>query len=245
MSNEPQVHVFDTSVELFRAAAEEFCRIGAESIRQRGRFSVALSGGSTPKSLHHELTTTFASQLPWDKVFFFWGDERHVPPDFPESNYRMAKETLLSQLPVPMKNIYRMPGELPDAEQAALIYEQVLREFFHSSPGEFPRFDFVLLGVGPDGHTASLFPGTKALAETQRLVVGNWVEQHSTWRITFTYPLLNAAANLMFLVSGGGEKPEIIHKALRDPSAKLPCQRVQPVNGNLMWYLDKAAGSKL
>jgi 6-phosphogluconolactonase len=245
MPADAQVRIFEPAAELFGAAAEEFCRIGAESISQRGKFCVALSGGSTPKALHHELATTFATRLPWEKVFFFWGDERHVPPDFPESNFRMAKETLLSQLPVPVKNIYRMPGELPDAEQAALIYEQALREFFHPSSGEFPRFDFVLLGVGPDGHTASLFPGTKALAEAQRLVVGNWVEQHSTWRITFTYPLLNAAANLMFLVSGGGEKPEIVRKALREPAANLPCQKVQPINGKLMWYLDNAAGSKL
>lgn len=245
MPPEAQVRVFDPPAELFRAGAEEFCRVGIESIRQRGRFSVALSGGSTPRPLHHELATTFASRLPWDKVFFFWGDERHVPPDFPESNFRMAKETLLSQLPVPTENIYRMRGELPDAEQAALMYEDTLRESFRPAAGEFPRFDFILLGLGPDGHTASLFPGTKALQESRRLVVGNWVEQHSTWRITFTYPVLNAAANVMFLVSGGGEKPEIVRKALREPSANLPSQKVEPTNGILMWFLDKAAGSKL
>jgi 6-phosphogluconolactonase len=157
----------------------------------------------------------------------------------------MAKETLLSQLPVPTENIYRMHGEIPDAEQAALMYEQWLREFFRPAPGQVPRFDFILLGVGPDGHTASLFPSTKALEENRRLVVGNWVEQHSTWRITFTYPVLNAAANVMFLVSGGGEKPEIVHKALREPSANLPSQKVQPTNGKLMWYLDKPAAAKL
>jgi len=245
MPPEPQVRVFDPPAELFRAAAEEFCRIGAESISQRGRFSVALSGGSTPKALHRELAITFASRLPWDKVFFFWGDERHVPPDFPESNFRMAKETLLSQLPVPTENIYRMRGELPDAEQAALMYEDALREFFRPAASEFPRLDFILLGVGPDGHTASLFPGTKALEESRRFVVGNWVEQHSTWRITFTYPVLNAAANVVFLVSGGGKKPEIVHKALREPSANLPSQKVKPTNGKLMWYLDKSAASKL
>src|SRR5947199_5018943 len=141
MPPEPQVRVFDPPAELFRGAAEEFCRIGAESISQRGRFSVALSGGSTPKALHRELATTFSSKLPWDKVFFFWGDERHVPPDFPESNFRMAKETLLSQLPVPANNIFRMHGELPDAEQAAQLYQDNLRDVFHPGPGIFPRFD--------------------------------------------------------------------------------------------------------
>jgi len=244
MSSEPQVRIFNSPPELFRGAAEEFCRIGSEAIERNGRFAVALSGGSTPKGLHHELATAFASKLPWDKVFFFWGDERHVPPDFPESNFRMAKETLLSQIPVAAANIFRMHGELPDADQAALLYEQALREFFRISPGEFPRFDFILLGVGPDGHTASLFPGTKALNETQRMVVGNWVEQHSTFRITLTYPVLNNAENVMFLISGAG-KAEIVRKVLKDPAANLPSQRVRPVNGNLMWFLDKETASKL
>jgi 6-phosphogluconolactonase len=244
MPSEPQVRVFDSPAELFRGAAEEFCRIGSESIRQRGRFSVALAGGSTPKSLHHQLATTFASSLSWDKVFFFWGDERHVPPDFPESNFRTAKETLLSQIPVPAANIFRMHGELPDADQAALLYEQVLREFFRPAHGEVPRFDFILLGVGSDGHTASLFPGTNALEEMQRMVVGNWVEQHSTYRITLTYPVLNHAANVMFLMSGAG-KADIVSKVLKEPSAGLPSQRVRPANGNVMWYLDTGAASKL
>ena len=244
MSSDPQVRVFPSTEELFRAAAETFCRIGSEAIRQRERFTVALSGGSTPRGLHQQLATTFSSQLPWDKVFFFWGDERHVPPDFPESNFRMAKETLLSKLPVSADHVLRMPGEVPDANQGAGLYEQTLREFFHLAPGQTPRFDFVLLGIGGDGHTASLFPGTKALEESQHLVVGNWVEQHSTWRITLTYPVLNNAANVMFLVEGGG-KAGIVSKALKDPSANFPCQRVRPENGNLMWYLDEAAGAGL
>lgn len=245
MLENPQVRVFSSQQELFRAAAEEFCSIGADAIRERGRFSVALSGGSTPRGLHQELVTNFSSALPWKDVFFFWGDERHVPPDFPESNFRMANETLLAPLHIAPDHIIRMPGEIPDANQAAAIYEERLREFLRPAAGEFPRFDFILLGMGPDGHTASLFPGTKALDEKERWVVGNWVEQHSTYRITFTYPVLNHAANVMFLISGGGEKPEMVRRALREPSANLPCQRVQPVNGNLMWYLDGQAGSRL
>jgi len=240
MPSAPQVRVFLSKEELFRAAADTFCAIGSQAIRESGRYTVALSGGSTPRGLHQELVTNFSEQLPWDKVFFFWGDERHVPPDFPESNFRMAKETLLSRLPIPAENIFRLPGELPDANQAASIYEQTMREFFRPAPGQFPRFDFILLGIGPDGHTVSLFPGTKALEEQQHFVVGNWVEQHSTWRITLTYPVLNNAANVMFLVEGSG-KAEIVRKALKDPSANLPCQKVHPVNGQLMWYLDQAA----
>lgn len=244
MAREPEIRVFPSPEELFRAAAETFCRLAEEAIRARGKFNVALSGGSTPRGLHHELVINFASKVAWDRVFFFWGDERHVPPDFPESNFRMAKETLLSKLPIPADHIFRMAGELPDADQAALLYQDALRNYFHLSPGEFPRFDLMLQGIGGDGHTASLFPGTKALQETSRSVVGNWVEQHSTWRITVTYPVIDNAANVMFLVDGAG-KAEIMRKALREPAANLPCQLVQLANGNLMWYLDAAAGSKL
>jgi 6-phosphogluconolactonase len=241
---QPEVKVFPSSQQLFRAAAETFCQLGRQAIQDRGRYTVALSGGSTPRALHNELATTFATQLPWDKVFFFWGDERHVPPDFPESNFRMAKETLLSKLSVPADHVFRMPGEIPDADQAARLYEENLREFFHPAPGEFPALDFILLGLGPDGHTASLFPGTKALEETRRWVVGNWVPQHDTFRITLTYPVLNNGANVMFLVEGE-KKAEIVREALKNPSANLPCQRVLPVRGKLAWFLDEAAGAKL
>src|SRR5215471_14671801 len=130
MPSDPEILVFPSTGELFRAAAAKFCEIGRQAIREHGRYTVALSGGSTPKGLHQQLATTFSHQLPWDRVFFFWGDERHVPPDFPESNYRMAKETLLSKLAIPGDHIFRMPGELPDAEQGAAIYEQTLREVF-------------------------------------------------------------------------------------------------------------------
>ena len=244
MASDPQVRVLASDEELFRASAEKFCEIGTQAIREHGRYTVALSGGSTPKGLHHELATTFAKELPWERVFFFWGDERHVPPDFPESNFRMAKETLLSKLPIPADHISRMRGELPDANQAAALYEQWLREFFHPAAGQVPQIDFILLGIGPEGHTASLFPDTKALEENQHLVVGNYVAVHSTWRITCTYPLLNNGANVMFLVDGAS-KADIVRTALKDPSANLPCQGVKPVSGNLMWYLDEAAGAKL
>src|SRR5258708_32726117 len=244
MPFEPQVRVFPSTNDLCRGAAEAFCRIGSQAIREHGRFTVALSGVSTHRRMHEEIVANFSSQLPWEKVFFFWGDERHVPPDFPESNYRMAKETLLSKLPIPHDHFFGMPGEMPDANQAAGVYEQYLREFFRPAPGKFPRFDFILLGGGPEGDTASLFPGTPAMEERHEFVVGDWAPGHSTRRITCTYPVLNNAANVLFLSDGSG-KAEIVQKAIKDPAANLPCQGVRPVNGNLMWYLDQAVGARL
>jgi 6-phosphogluconolactonase len=244
MSAEPKVEVFGSPQELFRAAAEKFCTLGLIAIEAQGKFTVALSGGSTPRGLHQELVTHFASRLDWSKVFFFWGDERHVAPDSSDSNYRMANETLLSKLSIPPGNIFRIPSELPDARQAAAKYEQTLQQFFRPEPDSFPRFDFILLGMGPDGHTASLFPGTAALQEKDHLVVGNWVEKLNTFRITFTYPMLNNAACVMFLVNGD-EKAEMVRRALKDPTANLPCQRVRPEDGELLWYLDKGAALKL
>src|SRR5438874_3716615 len=163
MPSAPQVKVFDSPQELFRGAAEKFCEFGRRCIQEHGRFTVALSGGSTPRGLHQELVTRFSSELSWKDVFFFWGDDRHVPPDDADSNYRMANETLLSKLSIPQDHIFRIATELPDAGEAARLYEQTVRDFFHPAAGSFPRFDFVLLGMGPDGHTASLFPGTTAL----------------------------------------------------------------------------------
>lgn len=244
MPSEPKLQIFASPQELFRAAAEKFCALGSASIKDHGRFTVALSGGSTPRGLHQELVTDFSSWLPWEKVFFFWGDERHVPPESSDSNYRMANETLLSKLPIPGKNIFRMPAELPDAREAARKYEQTLQDFFHPAPNAFPRFDFILLGMGPDGHTASLFPGTAALEEKDHFVVANWVEKLNTFRITFTYPVLNNAASVMMLVNGD-EKAEMVRRALKDPSANLPCQRVRPANGELVWFLDKGAAVRL
>jgi 6-phosphogluconolactonase len=244
MSAEPHVEIFGSPQELFHAAAEKFCSLGSKAIVAAGKFTVALSGGSTPRGLHQELVTDFASRLDWSKVFFFWGDERHVPPESPESNYRMAKETLLSKLPIPPENVFRVPSELPDARQAAAKYEQKLQEFFQLKRDSLPRFDFILLGMGPDGHTASLFPGTAALQEKDHLVVANWIDKLNTFRITFSYPVLNNAACVIFLVSGD-EKAEMVRRALKDPTANLPCQKVLPVDGELLWYLDKGAALKL
>ena len=241
MLNEADIRILNTPQELFQAAAAEFIALASTAIRDHEKFSVALSGGSTPKSLYSVLAK---ATLSWEKIFFFWSDERHVPPDHPESNYRMAKEALLSIVPVPPENIFRVRAEEKDANVVAKDYEEALKLFFRLKPGEFPRFDLILLGLGPDGHTASLFPNTAALNETKRLVVANWVEKFKTNRITFTYPVLNYAACVIFLVSGG-DKSEIVREVLENPGADLPSQKVHPANGRLLWLLDKDAASKL
>ncbi len=173
MPTQPEIRILKNAADLFEAAAAEFAAQASAAVRANGKFTVALSGGSTPKTLYSLLATK--PGIPWDKIHFFWGDERHVPPDHPESNYRMANEALLSKVPARAENIFRIHSEEKDAAAAALQYEQTLKDFFHLSPGKFPRFDLIFLGVGPDGHTASLFPGTSALTEKHRLVVANWV----------------------------------------------------------------------
>ena len=241
MLNEADIRILNTPQELFQAAAAEFIALASTAIRDHEKFSVALSGGSTPKSLYSVLAK---ATLSWEKIFFFWSDERHVPPDHPDSNYRMAKEALLSKVPVPPENIFRVRAEEKDANVVAKDYEEALKLFFRLKPGEFPRFDLILLGLGPDGHTASLFPNTAALNETKRLVVANWVEKLKTTRITFTYPVLNHAACVIFLVSGA-DKADMVRNVLEDGRAGLPSQRVHPVNERLLWLLDKGAASKL
>lgn len=244
MSPAPEIRVLPTPSDLFQSAATEFAALAAQSIRARGRFTVALSGGSTPKSLYALLATGSIPNLPWDKTYFFFGDERHVPPDHPDSNYRMAQESLLSKISVPPQNIFRVRAEETNADDAAQSYDQTLTTFFALKPGQFPRFDLILLGLGPDGHAASLFPGTAALNENKRLVVANWVEKFKTYRITFTFPVLNHAACIMFLVSGP-DKAAMLHEVLQNPSANLPSQKVRPVDGRLIWLVDRAAASAL
>ncbi len=246
MSGSLDLRRLTTPQDLFQAAAEEVLRSAADAIAQRGRFTIALSGGSTPRNLYTLIAANASPTLPWDKMFFFWGDERHVPPTDPESNYRMANETLLSKVPVPPGNIFAVPTENPDASAAAQAYEDTLRKFFALPPGEFPHFDLILLGMGPDGHTASLFPGTAALQEKSRLVVANWVEKLNTSRITFTLPVLNAARRVAFLVSGA-DKAGVLHEVLEGdaPGEKYPSKLVRPDKGKLIWFVDRAAASQL
>jgi 6-phosphogluconolactonase len=232
--------------DLFQAAAEEIIRAATEAVARRGRFTIALSGGSTPKGLYTLIAANAGTSLPWDRIFFFWSDERHVPPDDPDSNYRMAKEALLSKAPIPEANIFRVPAENPDAAAVAEAYELTMRKFFALSPGEFPRFDVILLGLGPDGHTASLFPETAALQEKSRLVAANWVEKLKTFRITFTLPVLNAARCVAFLVSGTDKAP-VLREVLEGiaPGEKYPSKLVRPSDGKLIWFVDRAAASEL
>ncbi|MGB9075172.1 MAG: 6-phosphogluconolactonase [Terriglobales bacterium] len=238
------IEVLATPADLFRGAAEEFVRLGRSAIGAQGRFAVALSGGSTPKNLYSLLPENYAD-FAWARTFFFFGDERHVPPDHPDSNYRMVSEALLAKIPIPAENVHRVRAENPDAAAAALEYEEELRHFFELEPGELPRFDLILLGLGPEGHTASLFPDSEALKEQSRLVVANWVEKLNANRITFTLPVLNRAAEVMFLASGA-EKADIVGQVLRgNNTPPLPAQRVLPDDGKLVWMLDEAAAAKL
>ncbi len=234
--------------ELSRAAASELLRQARRSVQAQGLFSLALSGGSTPKSLYSLLVddSYFRAEVPWEKTHFFWGDERHVPPGHLESNYRMAQEAMLSRVPVPSGNIHRIKAEDPNAQRATEEYEETLRAFFRLRAGKFPRFDLVLLGMGADGHTASLFPGTEALRERKHLVVANWVEKFHAYRITMTLPVLNRAAMVLFLVSGE-EKAETLRRVMVEKRGKdpFPSQLIRPAQGRLLWLVDRAAGHSL
>ena len=246
MSASVEIRPLTTPQELFAAAAEEVVRAANDAVAERGRFTIALSGGSTPKNLFNLLATNARTVLPWDRMFFFFGDERHVPPTDPESNYRMADESLLSKVPVPPGNVFRIPAENPDAAAAAAAYEKTLQKFFALQPGQFPVFDLILLGMGPDGHTASLFPGTAGLQEKSRLVIANWVEKFKTSRITLTLPVLNAARCVTFLVSGTDKAPAL-HAVLDSdaPGEQYPSKLVRPTDGKLIWLVDRAAASEL
>ncbi len=244
----PTIHIVADIEELSRVAAVEFVHRAQDAVQAKGIFTVVLSGGSTPKSLYTLLAddVTLRAAVPWDKVHFFWGDERHVPPDHPDSNYRMAHEALLSKVLVPAANVQRIKSEYPEAHRAADEYDQRLREFFAVAVGHFPQFDLLLLGMGPDGHTASLFPGTAALHERTRLVVANWVEKFSTDRITLTPPVLNNAARIIFLV-GGEEKAETLRAVLQGEQQpeRFPAQLISPTQGTLLWLVDRSAARLL
>lgn len=227
---------------LNRAAVNEITAVAEAAIGEHGRFTIALSGGNTPRGVYILLAEK-ADTFPWAKTFFFFGDERSVPPDHPNSNYRMAKEALFSKAPVPEKNVFRVPAEV-GAQEAADSYENTLKEFFKLQGGQWPRFDLILLGIGDEGHTASLFPDSVALAETSRLVASNWIEKLKTNRITFTFPVINNASETMFLVAGPG-KAEIVKSVFLAEGELYPVQRVRPTQGKLLWMIDQAAASLL
>ena len=238
-----KLQILSTAADLARGAAEHFVAESHAAVARKDRFLVALSGGSTPKTLYQLLADPkgpFRDQIPWSKTHFFWSDERHVPPNNPDSNYRMANEVMLSRVPVPESNVHRIASENPSAAAAAEAYEQTLFEF---SEGALPRLDLILLGLGTDGHTASIFPGSEVLHETKRLVAAPWVDKLKTYRITMTLPLLNNSASVLFLISGA-EKAAIVRDVLQGPE-RYPAQAVKTTNGQLLWMLDKAASKEL
>src|SRR5215471_2176918 len=245
MAAQGDIRICEDAAVLAQQTADEFVRLAQESVAARGRFTVALAGGSTPKAAYALLVSAaYHDRVPWQQIDFFWGDERHVPPDHADSNYRMAREAMLSEAPVPAANIHRVMSEQADAVAVATQYEAELRSFFKTPDGQFPRFDLVLLGMGPDGHTASLFPGTAALGERQRLVVANRVEKLDTYRITLTLPVLNNAACVMFLVTGE-DKAQVLKEVLEGEPDRFPSQMVKPVNGRLLWVIEQRAASLL
>lgn len=242
---EPNVLVFDDAESVARAAAERIADIARASIAARGLYTLVLSGGSTPRRVYELLAgEEFGERIDWPNVHVFFGDERMVPPDHAESNYRMAHEALLARVPIPPENVHRIEG-LGDAAANASSYESALRGLFGEEV-EWPRLDHVLLGMGDDGHTASLFPGTTVLDEQRLWVAPNWVEKLGAWRVTLTAPAINAARHVTFLVNGSGKAERVreVLKGERDPS-RLPSQLIRPHDGTLEWFVDRAAAGRL
>jgi 6-phosphogluconolactonase len=246
---DPEVLQSKDANRLAQAAADLFVDIGSRAIAARGRFSVVLSGGSTPKHLYNLLASqAYRHTVDWDNVYIFWGDERCVPPDHPDSNFRMARQALLDHVPIPEVNIFRIHVEL-DPLHAASEYERRLHRFFAQGDTEKEgslSFDLVYLGMGDDGHTASLFPGVDALHELESWVAAYFVEKLGAWRITLTPVVINAAENVVFLVSGS-KKAERLQQVLYGSyqPGTLPAQIVQPSGGNLIWLVDEAAAALL
>ncbi len=245
---EREIRILADGAAIAQRAAQQFLEAAADAVRERGSFTSALAGGSTPKTLYSLLANDPAlrSQVPWDKIHLFFGDERHVGPGHPDSNFRMATEAMLSKAPLKAEQVTRIKGEYPDAEQAAQEYEQALRTYFQLKDGEYPRFDLLLAGMGNEGHTLSLFPGTKALHPVARVVVRNWVGKLYTERITLTAPAASNAARIIFMVTGA-DKAAALKAVLEGPyePEQLPAQLLQPKNGKLLWLVDAAAGSML
>jgi 6-phosphogluconolactonase len=231
-----------------REAADRILKIAGDVLRERNEFRLALSGGSTPRRLYEILAgDPFRNRIPWSRVQFFWGDERCVGPDHEDSNYRMAREALLGRIAVPEFNIHRLRGESPDPEGAAREYETAIRNQFGLGPdAPPPAFDVVLLGMGADGHTASLFPGTDGLRETKRWVIANVVPKLKTTRLTLTPAILNRAVRVIFMVAGA-DKAKALAEVLEGPfePERLPSQLIRPESGNLVWLLDEAAAAGL
>jgi 6-phosphogluconolactonase len=244
----PILRDFADAEQLGQAAAEALVRVAATTIAAQGRFTWVLTGGHTPKRLYELLAAApFKERIPWDKVEFFWGDERAVPPEHAESNFRLAHEALLNKLRLKEAQIHRMVAERADLENAAWDYQTEIARVFGIDPeGEPPSFDLILLGMGADGHTASLFPHTEAAKEETRWVTSNYVPKLDRFRMTFTARIINRAARVWFLVAGEN-KADALAQVLQGPGdpLRLPSQLVQPQEGELVWFIDAAAAAKL
>ncbi|MBS1118183.1 MAG: pgl [Deltaproteobacteria bacterium] len=241
----PKVQSFDGLDALSRAAAGDLATIVHDAVRDRGGCSIALSGGSTPKRLFQLLAADGRDALPWDRIDLWWGDERAVPPDHPDSNYNMTRQALIEPLGLDPARVHRMRGEASDLSVAARDYEDELVRAL----GSPPVFDYVMLGMGPDGHTASLFPGSPALAETRRFVVANPVSSPLTkgaaTRITMSPPALNAGRHVRFLAAGADKAAPLKHVLEGPKDPKYPAQLIAPSSGDLVWFVDHAAAALL
>lgn len=240
---QPVVHVFPDIEVLSRAAAEDVVSVTRSAVAQRGACALALSGGNTPRSLYRLLGSAYRTQVPWEHMDLFWGDERYVPPQDPASNFRLVKETLLDLVPISPARVHAMPTGHADPADAARDYEAVLERHFGD---KWPRFDLILLGLAADGHIASLFPGSKALEERQRRVVAVRVPKEPPQRLTLTLPVINRAAHVHFLVAGK-TKAGAVHRALVGPCDVQTCPAVgvDPVDGTVTWWVDSAAATFL
>jgi 6-phosphogluconolactonase len=241
------IKTFSNIEELSNFAAEKFVEIGNEAIKKHGKFTVALAGGSTPRSLYQLLVSDdFKNKIDWQKAFFFFGDERDVSPASNQSNFKMANEILFKPLEIQKTNIFRWQTEIINAVEVAEQYEKYVRKFFKLEPGEFPRFDLILLGMGDDGHTASLFPHTKVLLETSKIAAAEMIKKLNSNRLTLTFPTINNASNIIFLVSGEN-KAKTLQKVLEAEfqPEKFPSQGVKPTKGKLIWLIDEAAAENL
>jgi len=240
------VQIFPDADQLAKAAAEQFITLAKEAIEARGVFTVALAGGTTPQKLYQLLASEpYRDQVDWPRVQVFWGDERCVPPDDPQNNFHKAWKILLKHVPIPEENLHRIPAELTP-EQAAEKYEEILLKFFSSLPDQVERqnarFDLVLLGMGDDGHTASLFPGTAPIREMTRWVRALYVDRLAAWRITLTPAILNRAAKIIFLVSGQAKSwalQKVLYGSYHPDS--FPAQIIKPLSGDLIWMVDEEA----
>jgi len=241
----PNVNVADDYDDLCKKVTQEILVLSDQKIAAQQKFTIALSGGSTPKGVYQCMASpAYKDKFQWEKIHFFWSDERWVPYDDPKSNYRMVSQALLTKVHIPSENIHPIPTNGDLVKDAARLYEGTLSNFFKLKQNDFPVFDLVLLGLGQDGHTASLFPGNPALLVKDRLAEAVSQSGMPEKRVTLTFPVINHADMVLFLVSGP-DKAEIVHEVLENKNRDFPANEIKPSHGKIRWFLDKAAASKL